>query len=234
MTLRSQLVPLVAALSLFACGGKMTNTPDASLNLTGGGTGSTGGGGGSTGGGGGTTTDAGVDAGSPCTVSTANFGDAGTLMSEVTLDPGMNATSPTDDFMQIFAPLEASMPGDLVAVELYADYPPFEGNDAGIVPGTYEITGEQLNYATCGICVRVLTNATSSNYDDSYLATGGTVTITANGNAVGQPFTATFQNLGLRHVNIDDMTFESTAAADNCRSAIGNATVNATITAAQP
>jgi hypothetical protein len=224
----------VAALSLFACGGKMSNTPDASLNLTGGGTGSTGGGGGSTGGGGGTTTDAGVDAGSICTVSTSNFADAGAISGEVVLDVGMNATSPTDDFVQIFAPLEATMPGDLLAVELYADYPPFEGNDAGIVPGTYEISGEQLNYATCGVCVRVLTNATSNGYDDSYLATGGTLTITANGNTVGQPFTATFTNIGLRHVNIDDMTFESTAAADNCRSTLGNASVNATITAAQP
>jgi hypothetical protein len=165
-----------------------------------------------------------------CTVSTDSFGDKGTLTGVASFDPGMNAGAATDDALSFAGQLEGAQPTDLLLVELYAGFGVFPG---AVTTGTFTLSGDELNYATCGICVRVLTDATSSGYGDDYLATGGTVNITSVGTATGQTFAATVSNLTFEHVNIADGTFESTPAGDNCTSSMTNATFSATLEAAE-
>jgi len=226
MTPRSTLTLLaVFALNLVACG-SMT-TPDAGFIVTGGGGGTTGSGGGS-----GSTQDAGVDAGSACTVSTTSFGDLGVLMGDVTFDNGTTPNDTTDDIITLQAKLENATPGDIMTLELYANLGAFAANDGGVIaPGTYAIAGDEVDYATCGVCVRLYTNATSSAYGDDYMPTSGLVTITQVGNAVGGAFEATVSNLTFRHVRIDSMTFTSTLANDTCASTLTAASYTGTLAA---
>ncbi len=108
---------------------------------------------------------------------------------------------------------ELNADADLLVVELYAGFGAMSG---GIVPGTYALAGDDLNYATCGLCLRLFSEDTE---DAGYFATGGTVTITSvSPNAVIDVSNATFE-----HVEVDPTTFESTPHADGCTSAITSA-----------
>jgi len=116
---------------------------------------------------------------------------------------------------------------DDVAIELYSGYGVFAG---GLGTGTFTITGEELNYATCGVCVRVLTDTnaltySSGTYVDDYLATSGSVTLTSvNGTIAGS-----LNNVTLTHVNIDGTTFNSTPAGDGCNSTIVSGSFSAVL-----
>ena len=170
--------------------------------------------GGGSGGGGGTGT---------CTVSTSSFGSLGSVTT------GQAQYDSTNNALAALVPLETTNPADALKVELYGGFGVFSGGT--IAPGTYQLTGAELNYATCGVCLRVLTNTDSSTsmYEHDYLATGGTVTITTVGTAAGQQFTASLSNVTFGHVTIDSTTFQSTPAGDGCTSAISSASLNLTL-----
>ena len=100
-----------------------------------------------------------------------------------------------------------------------------------IQPGTYQITGEELDFATGGVCVRIATNVSSAGQDDDYFATGGTVTITEAGSAVGGTLTGTLTNITFHHVTIDPQTGATTQSPDTCTSGLTNATFTGTLAA---
>jgi hypothetical protein len=232
MNLRTTFLFASLSVTLVACGAATTKGTDAGTIITGGGTGggNNTGGGSATGGGNGSTVDAGVDAG--CTVSSSSFGALGAVMGVATYDNAMTATDPSDDIVAFETKLETGMPTDLLTVEFYASAGAFAANDGGVITaGTYAITGDELNYATCGVCVRVLTNATTTAIDQAYMATGGLVTLTEVGSAVGGNFNVSVSNLTFRHVNIDPMTFESTLASDTCASAVTSASYSGMLVA---
>jgi hypothetical protein len=168
-----------------------------------------------------------------CTVSSENFGDKGTLTGVATFRPGTNTTAATDDTLSFAAQLETTQPTDLLIVEFYAGYGVFKPNGVAgpVTTGTFQITGEELNYATCGVCVRLATNATQTGYEHDYLATGGSVTITQVGTATGQMLAASVSNIQFEHVTIDDMSFQSTPANDGCNSAMSGANFSGTLMA---
>lgn len=94
------------------------------------------------------------------------------------------------------------------------------------MPGTYPITGADKNYMTCGICVRMLTNA-QTDYADDYLASAGTVTLTS---VSGTTFSGTFANLTMDHVTIGSAAdqYLSTVVGD-CSSTITSGTFSTTL-----
>lgn len=98
-------------------------------------------------------------------------------------------------------------------IELYNGFGVF---GAGITTGTYTLTGDELDYATCGVCVRLYTEA---DPDDGYLATGGTVTVTA----LSPNLVVDLSDLTFEHVTIDPTTFASTPHADSCTSTMTSA-----------
>jgi hypothetical protein len=183
-----------------------------------------------------------IDAGTPvnvdgsteaiCSVSTPTFGDKGALAGGATfsVDPA-NALRYS---IVANSPLEAALPTDGLIVEFYTGYTPFGTSAAptAVVPGTYQLTDEQLNYASCGVCVRLVTNsAEDGSSEDDYMATGGTVTVSAVGDAVGETLTFALSNLTFEHVTIDGMTYNSTPAGDGCTTTISGATFTGTVAA---
>lgn len=166
--------------------------------------------------------------GPACTASTTRFGDAGALAGTATFDGGVDAGA-SDDFLKFDALLEASQPADGLTVSLFAGYGVFQGG--AITPGVYQLTGAELDFATCGVCVRLATNRTGGVHDDDYMATGGTVTVTAAGTAVGQTLSGALSNVTFHRANIDASTGVTTLTPDVCTSAIASATFGGTLQA---
>ena len=63
------------------------------------------------------------------------------------------------------------------------------------------------------------------------MATGGTVTITMAGTAVGQRLSGSLRDVTFHHVTIDPKTFETTQVADDCSTVLMGAPFNAMLTA---
>ncbi len=148
----------------------------------------------------------------------------------------VNATSMTVDFENYFGALNADTAPDLLDIELYAMTGVFT---AAITPGTYTLSGDELNYATCGLCVLIYANATFDSStgdltgaDQYYLATGGSVTITsvADNTAGTGTLTGTLNNITFDHVTIDSTTFTSTPVGDSCESMITSMPFTAPVT----
>jgi hypothetical protein len=124
-----------------------------------------------------------------------------------------------------------SMPDDL-HVELWAQSGGFGAND--IKTGTYQITGAELNYETCGICVFVNTDLHQSGSDvaitDNYLATSGSVTLTSVGTNGSGTLAGSISNVMFTHVTLDPNSGSSTPVGD-CNTMISSATFSATLQA---
>ncbi|MGI5864106.1 MAG: DUF4215 domain-containing protein [Myxococcales bacterium] len=114
---------------------------------------------------------------------------------------------------------------DLLSLELY---PGFGSMTNGILPGTYTIEGDDLNYGTCGICVRLIGNLTATSADAEYYITGGTVVI----DQVEGEFQATLTDATFVEVTIDGGTYMSTPVPGGCTSAIDSVAFIGTIPAA--
>ncbi|MEW5849637.1 MAG: hypothetical protein AB2A00_12535 [Myxococcota bacterium] len=105
---------------------------------------------------------------------------------------------------------------DYVVLALYPGYGAFAGGT--VTTGTFELTGEDLNYATCGICVLLSTeyDADTGSFLDDYFATGGSVTL----NSVEGNLTGSLSNVTFQQVTIDPDTYESSPHPSGCQSGI--------------
>jgi hypothetical protein len=105
---------------------------------------------------------------------------------------------------------------DVLSVQLYPGFGVFSGG--AIAPGTYELTGGETQYETCGACVLVYTNFDGMNTQGTpYLATAGTLTITS----VSPNLAGTLSNLTFQSVTIlDAAPYTSTPAGDGCTASI--------------
>ena len=169
-----------------------------------------------------------------CTVSSASFGARGALAGNSFYGASMG--NPAVGSMVAVLPLEAAEPTDVVIAEFYPGFAPFGTQQAptAIVPGTYQLTGSQLQYADCGVCIRIGTNSTAAaGAEDDYMATGGTVTVTQSDSRVGGTLAFSVTGLTFEHVTIAPQTFVSTPVGDGCNSAIASA-MHSSVMAAQP
>jgi hypothetical protein len=166
-----------------------------------------------------------------CTVSTNNFGAKGDLMTAAFFESDPNNAAVYRIAAQGL--LEPAEPADIVIVEFYTGYEPFgtEAAPTAVVPGTYQLSGAQLDYATCGVCVRLATNATTTATEDDYMATGGSVTVAAVGDAIGETLTLSFSNVTFQHVTIAPMGGQTTPVGDGCTAGIGSASMSGMVQA---
>ncbi len=113
---------------------------------------------------------------------------------------------------------------DIVSMEIWNGYGVFENSPIAV--GTYEITGTELSFDTCGVCAFLYADVVDENNPgDQYFATGGTVEITSiEGN-----FTATLTNVTYAHANIDPETLFTTPHPDGCGSQVDLAGVDAVL-----
>jgi hypothetical protein len=119
-----------------------------------------------------------IAGGPACTVSTAMFGAKGALTAQAARDPGDDPADPGDDVLQLLAPLEAGSPTDVFDLQLWGGFGVFAN---GFATGTFPIAGDELQFASCGVCTFLHTNVTQAapTGDGDYFATGGSITITA-------------------------------------------------------
>ena len=152
---------------------------------------------------------------------------AATLTAQVA--EGEGAVPATPDFIGFEAQLNDDAKPDLIGLEFYKGSGVFATN---IVPGTYTLSGVELNYSTCGMCVRAFTDyddAAMMTADEEYYATGGTIVITeVNPNIKG-----TFSDLELEQVTVDPNStppFKSTPVADGCTTTIASGSFDVAVT----
>ena len=148
--------------------------------------------------------------GATCTVD-STYGNV-TVNGKLWLDSPPDPTS----FMAIDGPLPATDGTlDTVGVELYAGSGVFAN---GFKTGPFTLAGDDLQYATCGLCVMMYSDINSSGDPAAkYMATGGTVVISE----IATGFTATLTNLTFQHVDIMSAApSTSTPNADGCTSSV--------------
>lgn len=116
---------------------------------------------------------------------------------------------------------------DTLDIEIYDGYGVFAN---GVQPGTYNLTGDELNYDSCGLCVLLIADETSQG-GDPYMATGGSITITSI--SPTGTFAGSGTSLAFTHVTIDENTLESTPVGDGCNTAIASVSFSATVTQGQ-
>ncbi|GEM_PF-2196969 len=108
--------------------------------------------------------------------------------------------------------------GDQLSLLFYSDNGVF---GASLQPGTYAIAGDELNFATCGLCIFLDANlAPPAPPEMVYFATGGSVEITE----IGANFRAVLRDLSFEQVTIDQgAPYATHAVPGGCRTHIGEA-----------
>ncbi len=194
----------VLALSTFAaCGGGSDDAPDARITIT-------------------PDANTGTPDAPPANCLTAT--SHGTVTPGEQLAEADDLAAPT--FLGYQALLNADTAPDIIGLELYDGLGALAG---GIAPGTYTIAGDDLNYISCGLCVRIFTDATETEIGSQYLATGGTVTITQ----VTPNIQGTMSNITTETVTIAP-DFTSTPVGDGCTSAVTSLAFDAAVTMQAP
>jgi len=124
------------------------------------------------------------------------------------------------------AALDNMSPRDVLFVDLYAGYGVFANGD--IKTGTYTIGGDDSKYSTCGLCVLIAADVTSTAVTDWYMATAGSVTLTKVsisqlGSDGSAHFEGSLSNINLVHVMKASNGNPGDTTADNCVSSIPTA-----------
>jgi hypothetical protein len=172
----------------------------------------------------------GPDAAPVCSVNMAGY-QVGAIMGDATNMITLQHTAGMNENYNMGVAFNMDQDGFLL--EMYKGFGVFQ---ASIVPGTYQLTGAELNYATCGLCLRFFGNSTQGNPGQSFMATAGTVNITDLGPDGTGRFKATLSGVTFEHVTIDPMTFQSTPVNDGCTTSFsGDVTIDVpVVTAMKP
>jgi len=109
--------------------------------------------------------------------------------------------------------LSAMLPGELnvVQIELWPERGTFRGGP--VKPGVYQLTADDLSYATCGVCVRAMADKGMSSQRE-YFAIGGTVEVKEVSSAEGAPFVATIRDVSFAEVNANHSEVKGGCALD--------------------
>jgi hypothetical protein len=102
-------------------------------------------------------------------------------------------------------------------MELYATKGVFAD---GIKTGTFTLEGDDLNYATCGLCIQIEDG--EGNY---YFATGGTVELTS----IADTLEARLSDVTFVEVTLDNDTWETTPVPDGCKTRIDSVSLSSPI-----
>lgn len=136
----------------------------------------------------------------------------------------------TDDlsaptYAGIFSAINADAVPDFLGLELYEGSGVFA---SGLKTGTFQLKGDELNYATCGACALIYSDVDFANQKigATYMATGGTLTLSS---FKGQ-LTGTLSNATFEHVTIaKNDPYTSTPVGDGCTTAITSVDFDSTL-----
>ena len=149
----------------------------------------------------------------------ATMGDAGSLSALKSQRCNVPGSMGTRKWYRLSATLPGA-PNDIVQLELWDGQGVFAGTT--VKTGTYQITGAELSYATCGVCLRAAGDKGTASAK-TYFATAGTVEVTSVG-AAGTALTAKITNATFAEV--DAMNAKVT---NGCTTALAGVSVSGTI-----
>jgi hypothetical protein len=118
---------------------------------------------------------------------------------------------------------------DVLRLLLFSGVGNFSGGD--IKTGTFQLSGSESTFNTCGTCVFVLTDVTRTGFSDWYQADGGTLTITTAGAGAGDTIAGSLSNVTFRHVGKDADGLPTATTVDNCVTMIPSANFSAVMMA---
>ena len=109
--------------------------------------------------------------------------------------------------------LSATLPGtsNVVQIELWPERGAFRGGP--VHAGTFQLTGDDLSFATCGVCLRAMGDKGGLTQRE-YFATAGTVEVSAVGTTEGAPFVATVVEASFAEVDTDHVEVAGGCSAD--------------------
>jgi hypothetical protein len=124
-----------------------------------------------------------------------------------------------------------AMNADIDALELllFGGFGSFSGGD--IKPGTYQLTGDETKFSSCGACVLIGTDVTQSGQADWYMASGGSITLTMAGGGSNTTLSGSLSNVNFAHVGKDADGEPTDSVVDSCVSSIPSANFTATLRA---
>jgi hypothetical protein len=108
-------------------------------------------------------------------------------------------------------------PGNVVQVELWPERGSFRGGP--VKTGTFQLTTDDLDFATCGVCLRAMADKGGPDQRE-YFAVAGTVEVTAVASTEGAPFVATILEASFAEVDKDRAEVAGGCSADLARAKI--------------
>jgi len=114
---------------------------------------------------------------------------------------------------------------DAIYIELWDNYGAFLNGTART--GTFPISGDELSYQTCGVCVFTLADVDPNNGPTHLLlATGGSVTVNAVSTTLGGALSVQVQGVAFQEV--DAQNFQPVPGS-SCTSPVSNARLDGTV-----
>jgi hypothetical protein len=167
--------------------------------------------------------DAVPDAPISCLTPDAGYGAVTPVMQVAQFDTSMGQPSP--DWYGLDATLDTFREQDHLFVELYEGLGAFSAGYPTAFPQTYSITGDELQFSTCGVCLRVFVDvdAQGAQTGNAYLATAGTVTLMS----ITPMLAGTVSNATFVRVAIDGES-NSTPDSSGCMTSLGSLSFSAT------
>jgi hypothetical protein len=164
-----------------------------------------------------------LDAGPPCSLVQRDYGDVPAFTEFV--DFNDNAGLKYTDQLSPLIPTLFSPETDYFRFQAYTGLTPFGTAQAPLpfTAGTFEITPEQAQFSTCGVCARIDSAWNGMAFKDPFLAVSGTIKIIKAGNAIGEPWETEFSNLVLKQVTINVNSI-SVIVNPGCEATIRHAT----------
>jgi hypothetical protein len=234
------IIGFVAALALGACSSSKGSGGAAGSTGAAGAAGSTGAAGSAAAGSGGATagssggggSDAGAAMDGPVEMAAASMntcgdpdklGTAAIVMQMATRNFGDRSTTVNDGSVQWRGQLDMDTRPQTLDVQLYKGAAPFA---AMLAPMSISLTN-QSDFSTCGACVLFhpkYNDNTEIRAQPNYIATSGTLNITAVPNGAAGKLTATLTNVTFEHVMID--TSFKTTKLDDCTISLASATID--------
>lgn len=180
---------------------------------------------GDTGGGDGVDARPNVDAppgGGPCMIAD-NLGTISAAQQPSGISMGGTPADP--DAVEVRAPFNLEgFNTDWFAIRLWKGTTAFPTT---IAPGTFDLTGPELDYSTCGACVMLVGDHTGDRAEEethTYMATAGVITIST----VTPSFSASLSNATFRHIAFDPAG-NQLPNQSGCTASVDSLTVTATI-----
>lgn len=166
-----------------------------------------------------------MDSAPTCPISKMDFGDLGTVAmgTAAIWDPDTAGTPPTPNATGVIRLAASASGADILGITLKQGVAP---NGAQLAPGTFQLTGDQLDPNKCGACLFLAGQAKSAQDVGGFFApTGGTLKVTEVGNAAGQKLT-------LELTNATFVLMSNAGPVTSCTTKIGKVGLSATMTMA--